>query len=454
MTRQPQTDRRTLLHAAWRLTGRSWLGLRTRAAVLLAGMVLSAAKCDGDRPIIEEGLNRQAAATLGSEDRAAAAGVPSPDTLHLWRTGPRKPVELYVDLSQSMRGFLDEQFSTEPARYRNVIAIIDARLAPSPIRGFGSQVRVVGRTAAATLDDKGIYTDGNTQMEDVFPLIAADSQLGASHLIVGDGRRSDPVRANAQYARMRQLAADWIARGGTFAVAASQAPFTPVASDPSGCRVQDDADDATCPLYAFAFLAPGDEERVANALAERFQHLFVTPAPAAEERAVTFRALTQTQEISLEPAWVERPGLGLVARSRGRVATMNPLEAEIVLADADAPERRARTAALAGQEVRATVHARRLHATPGEAWEPVTGDAQQVIAGKDPFHWRFVSFGPDEERIAFRIELLTSGMPRWLGGFDAESANDALRTYGLGRLFQGFAGTGTGPVLRAYVVAN
>jgi hypothetical protein len=84
----------------------------------------------------------------------------------------------------------------------------------------------------------------------------------------------------------------------------------------------------------------------------------------------------------------------------------------------------------------------------------VTGDGEQLIPGKDPFHWRFVSFGPDEERIAFRIELVPAGAPGWLDRFDAASANDALRTYGLGRLFQGFAGTGSAPVLRAYVVAN
>jgi|GEM_PF-1710018 len=464
MTTVIQTFRSPALQTVWRLTGRSWLGLRTRAAVLLAGMVLSTAKCGGDdEPIIDEERNRVAAESLGVADRQPP--------LHLWAdSDANKPVKLYVDLSQSMRGFLDEEFRTDPVRYRAVIDIIDARLHPTPIYGFGSTVRVAGEGALGTLGNREIYRDGNTQLEDVFPHITADSGLAASHLIIGDGRRADPNRADEQYGRMRQLAEGWIRRGGTFAVAASQAPFRPVASDPSGCRAREQRrgkrtvdggseaagdDDTTCPLYAFAFIAPGDERRVANALAERFEHLFVTPAPAAAERAVVFRTVTPTDGITLDSAWVDRPSLGYVARSRGEDATAAPLDAEIVLTDAESAEQRGRTAALRGEDVSATLYGRRLHATPEETWQPVVGSDALIAAGKDPFHWRFATIDPDAERIAYRIELAPTGAsPAWLRGFDADSANDALRTYGLGRLFQGFTGKQGPPVLRAYVVVN
>lgn len=460
MTRANQPAPNHAFRTALRLTGRSWLGLRFRAAVLLAGMVLSAVRCvsDGDGPIIDEALNRAAAESLGVADRQPP--------LHVWPTADaNKPVELYVDLSQSMRGFLDDEFHTDPVRYRAVIDVIDARLHPTPIYGFGSTVRVAGERALSTLGNREIYRDGNTQMEDVFPRIAADSVLSASHLIIGDGRRADPNRANDQYVRMRQLAASWIGRGGTFAVAASHAPFRPVAADPSGCRAAagrdgggdaaaDDSAAATCPLYAFAFIAPGDEARVTNALAERFEHLFVTPMPAVDERSVTFRAATPSQGITLDPTWVERPSLGYAARSRGVMETDSTLDAELVLTDAASPDQRGRTAALAGEGVRAVLYERRLHAVEGEPWEAVTGNGQLVAAGKDPFHWRFVTFGPGAERMAYRIELVPTGSPAWMKDFDAESANDALRTYGLGRLFQGFTESRSPPVLRAYVVAN
>ncbi len=367
-----------------------------------------------------------------------------------------------------MRGFLDDEFGSGLVRHRVVIDIIvDAPCHPTPIYGFGSTVRVAGEGALGTLGNREIYRDGNTQLEDVFPRIAADSGLGASHLIIGDGRRADPTRADDQYVRMRKLAEAWIRRGGTFAVAASQAPFKPVDSDPSGCRMRDqpsgngkagggnDADDDTaCPLYAFAFIAPGDERRVANALAERFEHLFVMPAPAVAESAVLFRSVTSGPGIELDSTWVERPPLGFVARSRGVDANASPLDAEIVLTDAGSPEQRGRTSALRGETVSAMLYGRRLHASPGETWQPVIGSDALIVAGRDPFHWRFVTVGADAERIAYRIELAPTGSPAWLAGFDAESAGDARRTYGLGRLFQGFAGTRGSPVLRAYVVAN
>lgn len=459
------------MDAAWRLTGRTLTGLRTRAAVLLIGMVVSAAGCPDQPsgPVTDEVPNRQAAAQLTADDDRGAAGQASSGSgLRVWsEPGQPKPVELYVDLSQSMRGFLDAEFHTDSVRYRAVIGMLDARLNPTPIYGFGSTVRAVGDRARSTLENLSIYSDGNTQMEDVFPRIAADSEAGTSHLIIGDGRRADPAMADEQYARMRETAAQWIARGGTFAVAASLAPFKTVTADPSGCRVEHDAaddgkegdgeeggDGASCPLYAFAFIARGDEARVAAALAGRFEHLFVTPAPAAPDNVVSWRQITASPAIRLEPLWVERNGGGHVARARGDSATRQPLEAEITVAAGQSPAGRALAAALAGQGVRAELFARRLHGDAGDKWQAAGDAGQLALAGATPFRWRFISNGADEERIAYRIDLVPTGMPAWLGDFEAPKAGEPVRTYGLHKLFDGFSGEAAAPVLRAFVVVN
>jgi len=374
-------------------------------------------------------------------------------------------VVLYVDLSQSMRGFLDPAFPTGKAtEYGNVIDVLDARLSPTPIRGFGSSVRVIGQTARGTLVDRSIYSDGNTQMEDVFPLVRADEKLASTHIILGDGRRSSPVSAIDQYVQMRKAAAEWIAHGGTFAVAASLAPFRPVSADPSGCRTavaragspsdtSSDADRARCPLYAFAFIAPREETRVVAALAEVFEHVYVTPLPAVPDSLVQLQAdpSQAASPIGLNSSWVQA-GSVKVARVQSDSLTTVPLQAAIDVGDTASPSGRAAAAALRGQALTAKLYVR-SNSLPAEPWRSVPFDGL-VLAGPDALHPRFVSYGPDQPPSMYRIDLVPAGHPTWLRDFDAQDAGDAKRTYGLGRLFQAFEQPQGHPALRAYAVVN
>jgi hypothetical protein len=77
----------------------------------------------------------------------------------------------------------------------------------------------------------------------------------------------------------------------------------------------------------------------------------------------------------------------------------------------------------------------------------------------DPFTYEFFSRGADAgvPRYLYRLELHPAGEPSWLEAFDAENASDALRTYGLGRLFESFRARDPGtapPVIRSFVVVN
>jgi hypothetical protein len=263
-------------------------------------------------------------------DIARAQKLALADTVPAWpTTESRRPVVLYVDRSESMRGFLDPEYPTQVATdYRSVLDGFDARLKPSRVFGFGNEVREAGQ-GLGVLGSKEFYSDGNTQMEDVFPLIRGDSAVGSTHVIMGDGRRGSPDAANSQYVAMRRLAEEWIASGGTYIVASSAAPFLPVKSDPAGCRASTGTAAQTCPLYAFAFVAPGDQGRVAAALAAVFQNLYVTPLPAVS--GATFESAARSQ---VRPQWARASSGMPVARVRGPANTSSPLSASLGRADA------------------------------------------------------------------------------------------------------------------------
>jgi hypothetical protein len=77
--------------------------------------------------------------------------------------------------------------------------------------------------------------------------------------------------------------------------------------------------------------------------------------------------------------------------------------------------------------------------------------------GADPFVYEFFTLGEDEPRNLYRLDLHPTGEPSWLATFDAESATDAQRTFGLGRLFESFRARdprSVPAVLRAYVVVS
>jgi hypothetical protein len=391
------------------------------------------------------------------EDMARATALAVGDSLTVWpEADAGKPVLLYVDRSQSMRGFLDPEYPTRVRTdYRAVLDGFAARLRPAQVFGFGNRVSPADG-GLAVLGSADFYRDGNTQMEDVFPLVRADSTLGSTHVIIGDGRRGDPDAANGQFEAMRTLAEWWTEQGGTFVVAASHAPFRPVKSDASGCRGADQAERETCPLYAFAFVAPGDQGRVAAALAATFEALFVTPLPAVHPAGVGLAA-AGTGPLTLEPGWAKAAGGAPIARVRGAAATNQPLRARIVFRDTASSLGRGALAALRGRRLEPDVSVRGLaDETAAAPWKPAAaGGLLRTVP--DSLAFDFVSRGPYAQRHLYVVEMRPAGEPLWLDAFDAERASDARRTFGLGRLFESFkarSARGGPAALRLYVVVN
>jgi hypothetical protein len=398
-------------------------------------------------------------ASSEAEDMARAARLAVSDSLPVWPgADANRPVRLYVDRSQSMRGFLDPEYPTRVRTdYRSVLDGFAARLRPEQVFGFGDEVRAAHGSGLDVLGDRGFYADGNTEMEEVFPLVEADSQLASTHVIIGDGRRTDPNAANGQFVRMRALAERWIAAGGTFVVAASHAPFEPVEADPSGCRgTGGEADQETCPLYAFAFVAPGDQGRVAAALAATFDALFVTPLPALPATGVRL-AGESTAAITLEPRWAKDAGGAPIARVRGPAFTNQPLRARVVVNDTASPRARGALAALRGRRLVPEVSVRALGDDPAAAPWITSAGSGLMRPVEDTLAVDFTTRGADAVRYLYRLELRPAGEPAWLQAYDAGEASDTRRTYGLGRLFESFraqdprAGP---PVLRLYAVVN
>jgi hypothetical protein len=392
-------------------------------------------------------------------DLARAKAMASGDSLRVWpEADAGRPVVLYVDRSQSMRGFLDPAYPGRVATdYRAVIDGFDARLRPSQVYGFGNEVRAAeGQGLVGVLGNKDFYSDGNTEIEEVFPLISGDSAASSTHVLIGDGRRTNPDAANGQFVRMRALADQWIERGGSFIVASSAAPFQPVANDPAGCG---DTDRETCPLYAFAFVAPGDQGRVAAALASVFQNLYVTPLPAVPGSGVAM-ASRGSAEITFEPRWDSADDGTPIVRVRGRTATNTPLRASLVLRDTTSPRGRAMLASLRGRRLVPALAVRTLAADPAASpWRASPARGALMRPTVDPFTYEFISYGngPEVPRQLYRLQLHPAGEPSWLEAFDAENAGDALRTYGLSRLFESFRAVDPAaapPVARIYVVVN
>lgn len=393
-------------------------------------------------------------------DIARAEALARDDSVRGWPAADAgKPVVLYVDRSQSMRGFLDPEYpSRVRTDYRSVLDGFDARLRPSQVFGFGNEVRAAEGGGLGVLGNKDFYADGNTELEEVFPLVDADTGLASTHVVIGDGRRTDPNAANAQFVQMRAVAERWLERGGSFVVAASHAPFKPVESDPSGCRgTTGDADGETCPLYAFAFVAPGDEGRVASALAATFDDLYVTPIAAVAPDGVQL-AGPGASGMTLEPAWTRVGGRTPVARVRGTAATNQPLRAAVVVRDTTSPLGRATWAALRGRRLVPQLSVRTLADDPAAApWQPSPDRGGLLRPTDDPLSYEFFSRGPEAPRYLYRIQLHPAGDPAWLERYDAERAADARRTYGLGRLFESFRARdprAAPPVVRLYAVVN
>ena len=387
-----------------------------------------------------------------------------------WQGGAAEhPVAVYADRSSSMRGFLDP---TYPNRndYRTVIDGLQARLSPRKVYGFGNSVRLEPNAGLDLLGNREFYADGNTEMEEALDTIAADSLRAWSHLLVGDGRRSDPDLANRQFVRMRELALRWTGGGGTFLVAVSPAPFRPVQGDPSGCHapsaVNAQADSAwQCPLYAFAFAAPGDGMRVASTLAELFRHVWAFPIPTAPGGLVALRPAAAPQDVSFDPVWLSAGDSAAVPKVEGAEPATQPLGLRLEPADTSSGAGRLLTALLAGQETRASLWARPVSGdSQASPWREQDGRVGPVRLARGGRGLEVFSPGGDDCvepsdpcGTLYRVELRPAGVPSWLSGCDAREAADAERTFGLGRLFEPFrarAAASAPPLARAYLLVR
>ena len=128
-------------------------------------------------------------------------------------TGTIPSLKLYVDLSGSMRSFLDPEYVRDTTHYRAILDELIAVLRPEEAYGFGNEVVGV-RPTMGVLGNRNTYSHNYTRMEHALTLAQSDTALEASHMIIGDGRRDTPDAANDQYTRMRQSVEDWVSVGG------------------------------------------------------------------------------------------------------------------------------------------------------------------------------------------------------------------------------------------------
>jgi hypothetical protein len=391
--------------------------------------------------------------------------VDAPDSTS-WRMGAlAHPVAVYADRSGSMRGFLDPEYPTR-VDYRSVIDGLQARLAPRRVYGFGSSVRLEPNAGIDVLGSRGFYGDRDTEMEEALDTIARDTLLAWSHVVIGDARRSDPDLAHRQFVRMRELALRWSRARGTFLVAASRAPFTPVPRDPSGCHAASAGERADlarqCPLYAFVFAAPGDGVRIAAELAGLFEHVWGYPLPTAPLAAAVLQPGDAAPEegVEYDTQWLSGPAL--VPRLEAGAPATRPFRASLVPADTSAPAGRL-LARLLGAGARLDLSARAVTAdSAASPWRRGAGAVRAVAGGTGV---EVFSPGGDDCAAAgpgapcgtlYRIEARAPGAPPWLARFEARAAADAERTFGLGRLFEPFvplAATAP-PLARTYLLVR
>jgi hypothetical protein len=167
-------------------------------------------------------------------------------------------------------------------------------------------------------------------------------------------------------------------------------------------------------------------------------------------------AAEQRPDLTFEPRWKRSPP-GI---ARGQAFVNNPVRARLELAGNENARTRVAREALAGHELRSQVFVRPLQEVGAHSqWSPVSGSGSLVrVPSGEPQALEFLSHGRMAERHLYKIELFPTGEASWLEDFDAESAEDEVRTYGLGRLFELFRSLAQlgnpGPVQRAYVVVN
>lgn len=429
-------------------------GSRTLHLMLLLPTLLGFNACASDSGRPDSEAAGECTGVIAAQECARL--LASGEELTPWTdTGQDHPIVLYVDRSGSIKGFLDPDFPRQATDYRAVIDGLVVGLEADSAFSFGEHLRRAPLSNAA-LHSRHFYDDSDTRMEHAFARIASDSSAGASHVIVGDGRRGSTSAANGQYSDMRDLARRWIGSGGTFIVAASFAPFRPVPGDPAGCRLPDQQTGgrASCPLYAFAFVASGAEVEVGSALARAFEHVFAWPAAAIRADNLVLRPVPGGK-VAVHPSWAKLRDGTSVARSSAAEHEAVPTVVRVELQDSASARGQLEAALLNGAKVRAEVSVRRL-SHPPQPWSPVAATGSLVrVDQADPKTLGLISFGSSAAGYLYRIDIRGRGVPSWLDAFDATSATDSLRTFGLRWLFTGFESNSiTAPPLgRLFIVA-
>ena len=368
-------------------------------------------------------------------------------------------VILYLDRSASMQGFLDPEYPTRiKTDFRSVLDAVIAGLRPREVHSYGSSVTMAS-SSIGVLGNKAFYQDRDTKMEEVIALIRNDTGEASSHLIIGDGRRGSPATADDQYVRLRDAAAKWVDRGGSFLVASSNAPFKTVESDPSGCRKPTGGADAgqTCPIYLFAFIPKDDALRIAGAVTDVFEHLYMWPALGVPPRTVVLRATQGIGKLNVNGIWGRASDGSPIIRTsaRERTVTPNPF---IVDVDSDAVQGKTYKHMLEGQETGIALYSRALNGDRKQPWQPMTGGGLTRAVLSAPRTVELASLGDGEANSLVRIDIVPTGQPSWLPLVEATDAKDVVRTYGIGRLFemfrQGAKQAPPTPIARVYLVSN
>jgi hypothetical protein len=420
------------------------LPMTLRALFAVALLTLAAIACDRPPPEDRETRTR----------RLVTEWIEPVDPSPWERSSPEQPIVIYADRSASMIGFLDPDYRTQKD-YRSVIDGLHARLAPDAFFSFGTAVLPIPGAGLHILGNAAFYTDRNTELEQVVDSIARDTALQRNHIILGDARRSDPNSAHRQFIKMRELAQRWTSRGGTFLVAVSQAPFHPVPNDPSGCYAPESgraaSDSAlTCPLYAFVFAAPGDGMVIATVLDNVFEHIWAFPIPTAQLGIFELREQSLANRVRFEPEWLPAGGSSRTARFSAEEYINDPSILEVV-PSLGAPAVLRSLANGSQLEARLSATTVGSDTTGGPQWATVDhGQGYFRFHGQDRTVQAFrpgdvctVAGMSDPCGILYRLELVPTGRPAWLGRFEAESAADRARTFGVGRLFEAFAASAT-----------
>lgn len=412
-----------------------------------------------------KGLNCTRAGVGESADRVMAKCLTGDDS-GAYQNTPGHPVDVvvFVDRSASMQGFLDPAYpSRVPTDYRSVIdkALIGIR--PREAFSFGSSIRLIDATLGS-LGSHDFYSDRDTKTEEVLKQIARDTGFSRAYVIVTDGRRSSPDASLNQYVMLRSLAQKWIASGGSLLVAASMAPFTTVASDPSGCRrAEESAVDQRCPLYAFALVPAGAQRWLVGGLSSAFEHVYTWPAVRVSGREQLLMPPVRQTKVQFERNWGPSVDGAPIVRTRGDAPTTEWTSLQLGLADTSSLEAAGVLAALRGQRLVPVISARRFGEGSLSSWGRISESSALIRpSASDQMSIEVITRGRDTngQPSLYRVDMMPEGSPAWIDAFDATDRNDRVRTFGLSRLFEAFRQDArtlipeTASVARFFVVAN